>query len=357
MSGKSAHLFYRSGTADREYKLEIVGNEDNGFQVAYHYGRRGSKLKSGFKNPVPTDLATVDKLYEKTLKDQLTQGYKPQDGGTEYMIPEALGKTSGLVPQLLNKITEEEALKLLLDDAWAMQEKHDGARCMIRKKGKVIEGINKLGMVVSLPKPVEEAIKAIVGRLDCVVDGELVGEQFRMFDLRQIGVHAIETQIYALRLEAMVEWGFMMSTPNFVLVKTAVGKASKRDLFKFLKESNAEGAVFKRLDSIYQAGRPNSGGDQLKFKFYATAHVRVRAINTKRSVQMEVLDKGDWRHVGDVTVLANQDVPKVGTIIDVRYLYAYPQGDLFQTTIKGVRTDVTEDECLQSQLKYKQGSE
>ena len=57
--------------------------------------------------------------------------------------------------------------------------------------------------------------------------------------------------------------------------------------------------------------------------------------------------------VGNVTIPANKDIPKEGQIVEVRYLYAYRGGSLFQPTYLGPRTDVLKDECTFSQLKYK----
>ena len=61
---------------------------------------------------------------------------------------------------------------------------------------------------------------------------------------------------------------------------------------------------------------------------------------------------------GNVTIPANQKVPAVGAVLDVRYLYAYREsGCLYQPTFLGVRQDVEAHECVASQLKFKSGDE
>jgi bifunctional non-homologous end joining protein LigD len=50
---------------------------------------------------------------------------------------------TGIQPQLLNAVEETEVQRLLNDDHWCAQEKHDGRRLIIRKKGQDIIGINK----------------------------------------------------------------------------------------------------------------------------------------------------------------------------------------------------------------------
>jgi bifunctional non-homologous end joining protein LigD len=74
----------------------------------------------------------------------------------------------------------------------------------------------------------------------------------------------------------------------------------------------------------------------------------------KRSVQMQVYDEvGTPVEVGSVTIPPNKDIPEVGSVIEVTYLYAYEGGSLFQPVFNKERNDVLPDECTESQLKYK----
>ena len=95
----------------------------------------------------------------------------------------------------------------------------------------------------------------------------------------------------------------------------------------------------------------------MKFKFYATASVIVTQINAKRSVAVAVLDGEQSVEVGNVTIPPNQDVPAVNAVIEVRYLYAYQGGSLYQPTYIGVRDDLRVDDCVIAQLKYKKAVE
>jgi bifunctional non-homologous end joining protein LigD len=58
--------------------------------------------------------------------------------------------------------------------------------------------------------------------------------------------------------------------------------------------------------------------------------------------------------VGNVTIPVNFDIPRVGSVVEVRYLYAYPGGSLYQPVYLGARTDVDVDNY--AGLKFKQGS-
>jgi bifunctional non-homologous end joining protein LigD len=59
--------------------------------------------------------------------------------------------------------------------------------------------------------------------------------------------------------------------------------------------------------------------------------------------------------VGNVTIPLNIEIPAVGELIEVRYLYAYPGGSLFQPVYLDVRTDLDDADDV-STLKFKQGT-
>lgn len=349
-------LYYKAGTSDKEYHLEIKGSEAEGWKVEYRYGKRGAKLTAGWKTKMPVDYVTARRVFEIARDKQLSEGYTTGESGTPYVGTENQGKVSGLIPQTPNIIEEEEVAKYLNDDAWCMQEKKDGVRCMIRKEGKTVEGINKKGIVTSLPLTTETGIREACQDLQAVLDGELVGEKFWLFDTLAIGIRAWSNKPYSARLEAIQEW---LSPFNeyFEMVPTAIGKASKKAMFAKIRLDKGEGVVFKKLDSLYVPGRPASYGDHIKFKFKGSATVRCKNLNNKNSFVMEMMSKGDWIEVGNCTFFPTVLSPKLGKLYEVEYLYAYPGGSLFQPTLKEERKDCDEGDCGISQLKYKQGTE
>jgi bifunctional non-homologous end joining protein LigD len=140
------------------------------------------------------------------------------------------------------------------------------------------------------------------------------------------------------------------------LVRTASTTADKRNMLELLQRQSREGIVFKRADAIFTPGRPASGGDQRKYKFTASASCIVCGVNAgKRSVKLELIDGKARISVGNVTVPVNQAIPSKGDIIEVRYLYAYPGGALYQPVYLGAREDIAEKACMVAQLKFKSG--
>jgi bifunctional non-homologous end joining protein LigD len=78
----------------------------------------------------------------------------------------------------------------------------------------------------------------------------------------------------------------------------------------------------------------------------------------KRSVGLELIDEnGDRVHMGKCTIPPNKEIPGIGDVVEVRYLYAYKGGCIFQPVYKEKRNDVDVEECLMTQIKYKAGQE
>ena len=139
-------------------------------------------------------------------------------------------------------------------------------------------------------------------------------------------------------------------------VETAIGTPAKRAMLASLRARKAEGIVFKRADAVYAPGRPASGGSQRKFKFTASASCIVAGRNTsRRSVALELRDGKNTVAVGNVTIPPNQAIPEKGDIVEIRFLYAYPGGSLYQPVYLGKRDDVNADQCGVGQLKYRAG--
>jgi bifunctional non-homologous end joining protein LigD len=233
-----------------------------------------------------------------------------------------------------------------------MQEKFDGRRIMVRKCGAEIHGINRKGLSVGLPSPIVVGAQKIA--FDFIMDGECVGDILYAFDLLERGSEDLRTKPYLRRLVLLSGILNNQSITHIELVETATDPANKERLFQNLQTMKREGVVFKRLGSPYTPGRPNSGGNQLKHKFYATCSAVVSQVNAKRSVEVRLLNGKGWIPCGNVTIPANSNVPQVGQVVEIRYLYAFPESNaLYQPVYLGPRIDVQQHECVLSQLKFK----
>ena len=345
-------LYFREGSSDKVYSA-CIEPRGGRFVVNFAYGRRGNSLTTGTKTATPVDFATAKKTFDKLVKEKTAKGYTPGEDGTPYQRTDKEGRATGVLPQLLNPIDEGEVERLITDDHWWMQEKLDGRRILIRRDGTGITAINRTGLTVGLAQPVADAVK-FLDIQSCLLDGEAVGDAYHAFDLLDLNGMDLRPSPYAVRYDNLLNLVDAVPSNQFLYVPAAVGTARKRAMLDRLRRENKEGVVFKDRGAPYTPGRPASGGTQLKLKFYATASCIVATVNgNKRSVSLDLFN-GDHRvGVGSVTIPPNQPIPRAGDIVEVRYLYAYPGGSLYQPVYLGVRDDIAAECCALNQLKLK----
>jgi len=354
-------LYFSQGSSNKEYHAEIV-EVSTGFVVNFRYGRRGGTLTSGTKTPTPVDFSQAQKIYDKLVKDKTAKGYTPDVSGAAYQGTAHAGIKTDFLPQLLNPITEADAMRLIQDDRWAAQEKMDGERRAAHAQdGKVI-GINRKGLIVPLPQSLADELQHVAACTGAIrVDGEIIGDILHVFDLHVYEGEAIHALPWLERMrlaEALLK-GCTYLKP----VSVAVSTRQKPRLWQQVMTDKGEGVVFKRVSCAVTAGRPNTGGDWLKFKFTASASCCVMEVNTgKRSVKIGLLDDCERLDVtqgqvmipvGNVTIPPNHAIPLAGEIVEVEYLYAYRGGSLYQPVYRGKRTDLDVNACTLSQLKFK----
>ena len=382
----SARLYYQDGSSDKEYHAAINA-VDGGYTVTFAYGRRGSALQAGTKTSSPVPLQKAVQIYDKLIAEKTSKGYTPDGTGALFAMTENENRVSGLAPQLLNVIDETVAVKHITDDAWCMQEKFDGRRIMTAIASDQVAGSNRKGLYVSMPQEIADALS---GLPDCVVDGELLGGAYVVFDLLSVYGQDIRPQPYRDRYNQLAsivrgstrhhgtersivdrpafagspplgaEEGKVpedMSTINARLIRlaeTAWTADEKQAMYNRIAAARGEGVVFKKVDGKSVAGRPASGGSQVKCKFYATCTCVVTAQNDQRSVRLHLLDdRAAVVSVGNVTIPANKVPPPAGALVEIRYLYAYRGGSLYQPHYLGERDDVSLEDCRVSQLKFK----
>ena len=352
---KSVNLFFREGGSDKVYQVQLRERAD-GWAVTFQYGRRGKPLTEGEKGAgLAQDKALS--IYEKLVQSKVSKGYTESETGIAFSSAAMSGRATGFVPQLLNEITHEEALHL--GDDWFVQEKHDGERLgMILADGHRIFA-NRRGLETGASEPITTAF----ARLCEITGGEIV------LDAEDMGDHAVIFDVpkhFMIREGTFRERAAILAKLQKDILHQGLGEALIVDVptpaphffahqEAALRAGNAEGYVLRHADSLYRPGRPNSGGEALKVKYWEDVTCRVTEGREGRSsVGLELLDAdGTWTGVGNVTIPTGRDLPAPGSLIDVKYLYAYEGGSLFQPSFKGVRTDVATEECRISRLKFK----
>jgi bifunctional non-homologous end joining protein LigD len=343
-------LYFREGPSDKVYQASIHPKEQ-GYMVHFAYGRRGSTLSTGSKTQTPVAYPIAKGIYDKLIKEKLAKGYLPGAGSSVQVPVEGPRQHSGIQCQLLNPIEEQQAEALLSNPDYWMQEKMDGRRLLIQKQGGVITGINRLGLITSVPTPIVESAAKYRGNF--IIDGEAVGDTLHAFDLLTICGEDMTKLRFAVRYLRLRDLLNAFDHPHIKIVETYCSPEMAGWYSQFKREGK-EGVVFKHIDAPYIPGRPNSGGSQFKHKFYETASFIVAKANDKRSVSLILFENEKVRPAGNVTIPPNHDIPSPGTVVECRYLYAFKEsGSIYQPVYLGSRDDIRSAECTTSQLKYK----
>jgi bifunctional non-homologous end joining protein LigD len=344
-------LYYREGSSDKVYQAAIEPNGDQ-FVVNFAYGRRGTTLTTGTKTSSPVDYDTAKAIYAKLVREKKSKGYTVGEDGTPYQHTDK--QPSGILPQLLNPVDEAEVKTLLRNDNYCAQEKFDGRHLLFYRRDDQIEGINKKGFVVGAPATIASDIRKL--ETNFIIDGEAVGDHYHAFDLLEYQGEDLRSLPYRERLSRLADLLLLseVELEHVHLVETAFRTWQRTELWNRLKRENREGIVFKRLDTPYTPGRLNSGGPQLKFKFVATASAIVVKINAQRSVEVSLFQGRSLMSCGNVAIPPNHQVPAVGDVVEIRYLYAFRESlALYQPVYLGSRDDVEVSECTVQQLKFK----
>jgi len=346
-------LAFREGTSDKVYRAAIEG-ADGGFIVNFAFGRRGATLNTGTKTQRPVTFEEASRIYDKLVRSKTAKGYRPLNGarsstGIGMSVTDREQRDTGLRAQLLNPITEGEIEAYLHDNAWCVQQKFDGRRMMLRKTAAEIVAANRNGLSVGFPTILAEQLSSVAG--DFVIDGESEGEMFHAFDLLEDATGDLRQEPYRIRLKALQQQFGKVGGGIFV-AHTVTGR-KKREFLAWLKLAGKEGIVLKNLRAAWTAGRPASGGSAIKHKFWATCSCVVAKANARRSVALALGRKP----VGNVTIPPNHEIPGVGQVVEIRYLYVTGTGgSLYQPIYLGMRDDVRAEDCTVERqgLKYRE---
>jgi len=348
---ESTTLYFKEGSSDKVYRVSLE-ERDGGYVVNFAYGRRGSTLNTGTKTTSPVTSDEAQRIYDKLVKEKMAKGYTSGEDSMAYS--DGSRKVTDIRPQLLNPVDDPEPL--LKHSGFYLQPKHDGKRLLIQKLGEDVTGINRRGIECGFPESIRVSAMVLPGSF--LIDGEAVGDTLHVFDILEIDGTDLRAIPYRERLVKLLNLLASGQQTGIQWVETVGAQEPKRRAYDQLRKDNAEGVVFKKIGAPYSPGRPSSGGTQFKYKFVETASVIVNAINAKRSVAIAVWDNGRLVSAGNVTIPADQPIPQVGDVAEVRYLYAMAaSGSLFQPVFLGTRDDIAAAECTRDQLKFRKEPE
>ncbi len=367
---KSIELFFQEGNSDKWYHARIIEMSPGKHDVLVSWGRRGSALNQG-KKAVGVSLEAAEKTFAKLVREKTGKGYQPITVGVqpaEVAPPEGQGSGSkvtgkrakvGRAAQLLNAIDEDELERLFADDEMIAQQKLDGTRVLVHVHEEIF-ATNRSGQITAVGRDLLECMEHLPR--GTIIDGEIIADEegptYWLFDVLSIGDEDVTARGYAKRWERLSDEIEPGVHGRVQVLPMVTGRKQKRALFETLHKSQAEGIVFKHKNAPYVAGRPASGGAQLKHKFIKSADV-VIVENAGNAYRMVVYDKNKPLEVGKVFAGTTNESRKEldarlargeRPVAEVRYLYATEDEQLFQPVFVRIRDDKEAKTCLRSQL-------
>lgn len=362
-------LDYVSGGSDKIYVIQVTRDSaatSNFFTTGY-YGRRGARLAETLKYKGLSHADAMDAA-NRLEREKRAKGYSdmwvspsvpvtgmpstaPVFGGgsvsgstaTPAPAPAPTPIAAALVgfqPMLPSVADADRCEALLADPAYAAQRKYDGERVVISLRRSGIQATNLKGEGRPLTAAVESELTKLLAKPDfrdgfeTLVDGEIMGDVVVLYDLMTLRDNDVCALPFVERFSALEG---LLSGHEKLLALTAWTEAEKRAMLAKARAENWEGLIFRDMAAEYIHGRTLG---VLKFKLWESATCRVLAANAKRSIKVGLVDEaGVEGFAGNVTVPVNMAIPAVGTLIEVRYLYAHIGGSLYQPTLLGIRSD------------------
>lgn len=358
---KKISLYCTEGSSDKVYTLWIE-EKDGLYMVESQGGRRGGPMQHWTKTPKPVSLEKAEATYEKTLKEKLAKGYHEGEDAPAYSHPGAR-TDGGYRSMLLTQVDEEEIETYLSDDSWGAQEKLNGKHIMAEIQDGFVTGYNKAGLQCPIPVVVQKALESFKKNKH-VLDGELVGEIYHVFDVIESASFK-DDMPYSARAEAAMYLAGFPKSPNVRGVPLAVGREAKKALLAALRKGKKEGITFKKLAALRSPGKTENvkKAVAVKVKFYKEMDCVVISWTGKSSIEVGAYE-GDIGSalvsIGKVTVPAKYvKQVKIGGVARVRYLYGTKPGrQLFQANLDPddagifMRDDVLAKDCLMSAMQF-----
>ena len=88
---EQARLWFREGTSDKVYEVDLVELVAGQYVVNFRFGRRGTGLKDGTKTPLPVDVTKARSIFQKLVDEKLAGGYQHQGATAAPATPPAGG--------------------------------------------------------------------------------------------------------------------------------------------------------------------------------------------------------------------------------------------------------------------------
>lgn len=258
--------------------------------------------------------------------------------------------------QLLTPIDDgTEAAARVLDPDYGVQQKFDGKRILLHVETHSVTAYNREGLVCGISKDILTEARRFSIFAPLMFDAEWIREvkSLYAFDLLELQGTNLRPHKFIDRIAHLTRLFTREHTSVIHQARTEIEEEGKVALVRQIWDLNLEGITAKRLNAPYHIGLTR---DNYKHKRTHDCSFLVIRRNQKASVDLALFDDNHKLiEVGTVKIRNNSfnDI-KEGTILDVRYMHAFPRShQIYQPRMLRIRDDLQPDSCLLSQLRYK----
>lgn len=307
-----------------------------------------------------TSSATPAKLAAGRGGWVLSSGTEPAKHIPELTVIGAVLGSSPVTAMTYAEVDFAEVTRLLMDDAFVVEQKLDGARVLVHvKDGKAtFYGRNGQPLKHAASAAHFANLRPAFERLsgEHVLDGEIIAEtgELWLFDVPQSTAgHGVKTSDpFHRRRKHLETLGAVLNGHNSKIRVTPQEKdaVKKAQLLVAVEKAGGEGVMIKDISAPYEGGVRVK--HSVKAKFVKTADVVVleRDVKGKKNAVLAVWDPGtrDMLVVGNCSMIGKADA-KPGEVAEVAYLN-WTGTKLYQPRFLGVRSDKEPTDCRMDQF-------
>lgn len=258
-------------------------------------------------------------------------------------------------PALAHSVEFTDLEPYVFSDDWTFEQKIDGVRLALIVKDGRVRGVNRSGVATPVSVGVIRALATLEG--EWILDGEWIADMFWIFDLPVSPMLDANAPHHQRRAALDVLALALGKQPQIKVLPSHRTPTEKVALMRHVAENHKEGIMLKDGRCSYPTNGRRSNA-MLKAKLVKTADCIISEVGRegKHSAAVSLyagFQTGDLVDVGSVKLTDEQmRTMRIGTVVEVAYLYCTEDLRLYQPRLRCVRTDKAPHECLLDQLQF-----
>lgn len=237
---------------------------------------------------------------------------------------------------------------LMKDVHWICEPKYDGIRSLVHTstEGPRWRNRNDEELLKATPTEVTEQLASLPPGL--ILDGEIVGARYYVFDLPYFGTDLSKMSFYRRRQVLHEILGIIGESEHLRLSEAATYTTTKANMVQKGRTQHWEGIMLKHRLGLYLPGTRSPKMVKVKFTKRVDCIVAEIGREGKENAILSLWDGHNLVEVGKCS-LVGKDKVKTGSVIEVHYLHAN-NGKLVQPRMVRVRFDKAPQFCNIQQL-------